>query len=139
MNRGTRKDHEKFVETEGWVRVRTARGGTGTEHQTFELRLDAGDILRSRISHPVNRTTYGTSLWTHVLRDQLHVSSDQFWDCASHRTLPPRSAPSADVAAALPADLIRGLMQVVGLYEADVRVMTKEQAIDRMNAHWRGE
>jgi hypothetical protein len=101
--------------------------------------VETGDVLRTRISHPVNRTTYGASLWAHILRDQLAVTSAQFWDCVSHRVMLPRSAPSVNAATALPTDLIRALIQVVGLPEVEVRLMTKEQAIERMAAHWRGE
>jgi hypothetical protein len=48
---------------------------TGTHHVTYELDLPDGRILRTRISHPPGRTTYGpSSLWAHVPRDQLQVS-----------------------------------------------------------------
>lgn len=40
-----------------------------------------GRVLRTRVSHPVDRTDYGKSLWSHILRDQLEVSEAQFWEC----------------------------------------------------------
>ncbi len=58
----TRQDHEKFCRVEEWVVVRDARGRSGTHHVTYELYLKDGQVLRTRISHPVNRTAYGLSM-----------------------------------------------------------------------------
>ncbi|MFV2087505.1 hypothetical protein [Micromonospora sp. LOL_021] len=57
-----RQAHEKFCQHEQWTRVRDARGRTGTHHVTFELGLADGRILRTRLSHPVDRSVYGRSL-----------------------------------------------------------------------------
>lgn len=75
----TRADHDTFCRTEGWTRVRDATGHTGTQHITDELSLPDGRILRTRISHPPNRTTYGLRMWAHILRDQLCVDEATFW------------------------------------------------------------
>lgn len=69
----TRKDHETFCQVEEWRRVRDARGRTGTHHVTYELDLIDGRILRTRISHPVDRGSYGRSMWKRILRDQLEI------------------------------------------------------------------
>jgi hypothetical protein len=68
-----RADHAKFCENEGWRVVRDARGRTGTHHLTYELDLPDGRTLRTRVSHPPDRTDYGPSIWSHILRDQLAV------------------------------------------------------------------
>lgn len=67
----TRADHDAFCRLEGWTPVRDALGRTGTHHITYELRLPDGQVLRTRVSHPPNRQTYGARLWAHILRDQL--------------------------------------------------------------------
>jgi hypothetical protein len=90
VRQGTRQDHEAFCRREGWDVVRTARGGTGSNHLTFELALTGGEILRTRISHPVNRTTYGAALWSHILGAQLKVTEAQFWACVHDKVLPDR-------------------------------------------------
>src|SRR4051794_37351203 len=77
----TRDHHDRFCRIEGWRQVRNARGGTGTHHVTYELDLPDGRILRTRISHPVDRSTYGPAIWNHVLRDQLQVDEATFWAC----------------------------------------------------------
>lgn len=131
----TRHDHEKFCDIEGWTPVRDARGHTGTHHVTYELNLPDGRVLRTRISHPPDRTTYGTSLWSHILRDQLGVSGEEFWACVRDGVKPNRGMPEAP-AQALPADLVRLLISRVGLDESDVAAMSKTQAIERLNRFW---
>lgn len=129
----TRQDHDKFCSIEGWIRVRDARGGTGTG--TYELHLPDGRIIRTRISHPPDRTTYGPGMWSHVLRDQLEVSEDEFWACVRDGVKPDRGQPETP-AQALPADLVYLLINRVGLPESTVAAMTKAQAIERIDRYW---
>jgi hypothetical protein len=131
----TREAHETFCRTEGWQQVRNARGQTGTHHVTYELQLHDGQILRTRISHLVNRETYGESIWSHILRDQLKVDQQTFWACVQDGKKPDRGAPEPPPEA-LPADLVRQLLTRVCLSEAEVAAMSKEQAIARMQQYW---
>ena len=131
----TRKLHEKFCETEGWDRVRDARGRTGTHHITYELRLRDARILRTRISHPVDRTIYGPSIWTHILRDQLEVKAAEFWHCVQDGVRPARGGPEAP-AESLPLELVHLLIHRVGLTDPEVAAMTKDEAVSRLNRFW---
>jgi hypothetical protein len=131
----TREDHEAFCKTEGWQPVRDARGRTGTHHVTYELHLHDGRILRTQISHPVNRNTYGPSIWAHILRDQLDADEAAFWACVQDGIKPDRGEPEAP-AGALPADLVHLLLTRVRLSEAEVAAMSKDQAIARMQQYW---
>ena len=129
----TRKDHQRFCTTEGWRRTTDATGRTGTHHVTYEMDLPDGRALRTRISHPVDRSDYGPSLWRHVLRDQLVVTDEEFWACATEGRPPLRGAPTA---AALPAELAHLLLHTVGLTDDEVAAMTKDQAVARLNEFW---
>lgn len=131
----TRRDHEKFCDVEGWKPVRDARGRTGTHYVTYELALPDGRILRTRISHPVDRSTYGSSLWSHILRDQLQVSEPEFWSCIRDGGKPGRGMPEQP-AESLPADLVHLLISRVGLSDSDVAAMTKAEAVERLNRYW---
>lgn len=131
----TRADHDQFCKIEGWRRVRDAQGRTGTHHVTYELDLPDGGVLRTRISHPPDRTDYGTGMWKHILRDQLCVDEARFWACVRDGSPPDRGAASVP-AAALPADLVHLLISRVGLPEADVAAMTKPEAIERLQRFW---
>jgi hypothetical protein len=131
----TRSDHEKFCTTEGWQAVRDARGRTGTHHVTYEFTTPDGRILRTRISHPVDRSTYGPSLWSHILRDQLQVLEDEFWKCVQDGVKPARGQPETP-AEALPAELVHLLITRVGLPETEVAGMTKADAVARLQRFW---
>lgn len=131
----TRRDHEKFCDIEGWKPVRDARGRTGSHHVTYELALPDGRILRTRISHPVDRGTYGPSLWSHILRDQLQVSESDFWSCVRDGAKPDRGMPEPP-AEALPADLAYLLINRVGLSDSEVAAMSKAEAVERLNRYW---
>jgi hypothetical protein len=131
----TRADHEKFCQAEGWQPVRDARDRTGTHHVTYELVIHDGRILRTRISHPVDRSGYGPNMWSHILRDQLDVDQATFWACVGDGIKPNRGAPESP-AGALPADLVNLLLRRVGLSEAEVAAMTRAEAIARMQHFW---
>ncbi|MFC6009554.1 cytotoxic translational repressor of toxin-antitoxin stability system [Nocardia lasii] len=131
----TRARHAEFCEIERWKRVRDARGRSGTHHVTFELELTDGRILRTRISHPPDRTGYGPSIWAHILRDHLDVTAEVFWACVLDKALPPRSSPLPD-RESLPADLVHMLVHRVGLADAEVAVLTKAEAIARAQQFW---
>jgi hypothetical protein len=131
----TRQDHESFCQVEEWDRVRDARGRTGTHHVTYELNLADGRILRTRISHPVDRTCYGQSIWKHILRDQLVVHEPEFWACVKDGAKPDRGTP-APPPEALPADLVHMLLSRVGLAEVEVAAMSKDEAIARLQRFW---
>ncbi|WP_246887299.1 cytotoxic translational repressor of toxin-antitoxin stability system [Streptomyces sp. GESEQ-13] len=102
---------------------------------TYELTLHDGRILRTRISHPVDRTAYGAAMWRHILGDQLDVTEDEFWACAQHGELPDRGAPEPP-SEALPADLVHLLIHRVGVGEDTVAGMTKDEAVARLQEYW---
>lgn len=128
----TRQDHERFCITEEWTKRKTATGKTGTHHVNFELALPDGRILLTRVSHPVDRTGYGASLWGHILRDQLDVTAQEFWDCVEEKIRPNRGAAPAPPTGAIPLGVVSTLIERFHIPEAEVRAMTKEQAIQRM-------
>ncbi|MGQ0576845.1 MAG: cytotoxic translational repressor of toxin-antitoxin stability system [Pseudonocardia sp.] len=131
----TRKDHEQFCRIERWQLVRDARGRTGTHHVTYRLPLTNDRILRTRISHPADRTGHGPGIWRHILRDQLHVTEDEFWTCLRDGVAPDRGSPDPP-AAALPAELVHLLLARVHLTEPEIAAMTRAEALERLRRHW---
>src|SRR5262249_24396294 len=130
-----REAHEKFCAADGWQRVRDARGRAGTHHVTYEPTLPDGPALRTRISHQADRSHSVPSLWGHILRDQLHVSAEEFWNCVQHGVVPDRGVPKPP-STALPAELVHLLISRVGLPETEVAAMTKEEAVSRLQRYW---
>ncbi len=131
----TRADHERFCKVEGWTSVRNARGKKTNHHATYELALPDGSILRTRVSHPVDRSDYGPELWSHILRDQLRVSEDEFWDCVDNGVQPSRGAPQVP-SHSLPAELVFQLVVKFRVPEAEVAAMDKERAVSLLQNFW---
>ena len=135
----TRADHQRFCEVEGWEQVRDALGRTGTHHFTYELALPDGRRLRTRVSHPADRTDYGQRLWSHILRDQLAVDAEAFWACVRDGVVPDRGERRAPPELPpIPAGVVAVLLREVGLSDAEVAAMSRDQAIARVNEYWTG-
>ncbi|MGP3962814.1 hypothetical protein ACTWPT_43165 [Nonomuraea sp. 3N208] len=58
-----------------------------------------------------------------------------FWACVKDGALPDRGVPEPP-SQALPADLVHLLISRVGLGEAEVAAMSKENAIARLQKYW---
>lgn len=137
MNPGSRRDHDKFCRTEGWEEVRNARGQSVRHHITYELALDDGRILRTRISRPANSDVYGPALWKQILSStQLDVSEDDFWACVRGRVKPARSLAPDATEGSLPAGLVHQLLSQARVPEDVVRTMSLDEAIARMDVFW---
>ena len=128
----TRADHKQFVVNEGWQQVPSAH------HETYELDLADGRVLRTRISRPPTTTTYGARMWAHILGDQLDVTTDQFWACVKEGLTPNRASEDVveEVDDAIPVDVVNLLVSRVGLTRRDLVGMTRHEAIARLNAYW---
>ena len=91
------------------------RGATGRpvqHHRTYELALWDSRILRTRISKPIDKTTYGPQMWSQILREQLQVTAEVFWGCVLDGQLPDRGRPKQrEEKRAVPLHLYRALKQ----------------------------
>ncbi len=128
----TRADHERFVINEGWREV------PSRHHETYEVELPDRRVLRTRISRPPDKTTYGPRMWAHILRDQLDVTAEEFWTCVREGIPPDRTPDDAreDVDGAIPVEVVNLLIARVGLTRRDISSMTRQEAISRLNEYW---
>ncbi|HZB31510.1 MAG TPA: hypothetical protein VE465_15225 [Streptosporangiaceae bacterium] len=58
-----------------------------------------------------------------------------FWACVQDKIVPDRGTPTPP-SEALPADLVHLLISRVGLAEAEVALMAKEEAVARLQRYW---
>jgi hypothetical protein len=134
-----RERHDNFCVIEHWEIVHGSTGKPVKHHRTYELVIPSGEILRTRISQPVDRTTYSASMWSAILRDQLRVTNDEFWDCVQNKVLPDRGgSPTVSNPKALPLHLLNELIERVGLTPDEAIKLTLEEALQRMNEYWTG-
>jgi hypothetical protein len=126
-----RESHDAFCVTEEWTLVRGATGKPVTHHRTFELTLWDGRILRTRISRPINTSQYGPQLWSHILKQQLEVTVEEFWSCVNKGQLPDRGfAPLEAPPQSIPLFLLRELMKL-GVSEEEALKLTPAQAAEK--------
>lgn len=132
-----RERHDDFCVIEKWELVHGSTGKPVQHHRTYELVIPSGEILRTRISKPVDRTTYSASMWSAILRDQLKVTNDEFWDCVQNNLLPNRGGEVAESnPKALPLHLLSELIDRVGMKAEDAIELSLEQALERLNKYW---
>ncbi|RFA06973.1 cytotoxic translational repressor of toxin-antitoxin stability system [Subtercola boreus] len=134
----TREHHDDFCVAEKWMLVRGSAGKPVRHHRTYELTLGSGSVLRTRISKPIDRSTYGPSMWSHILRDQLSVSADEFWACVDRGVLPARGVVEAS-AEMLPLHLMNELVTRAGLQPDAAILLTRAEALERLRQYWMDE
>lgn len=120
---------------EGWEYRGTVKRRTG-DHHRYQLHLPDGRLLTTKISHPPNKETYGPGLWAAILRDQIQVSAEEFLACVDGGVPPARSRLPAPRGEEIPIGVVHQLINRAGLTDAEVRALTREQAIARLNRFW---
>lgn len=70
-------------------------------------------------------------MWSHILKQQLEVTQEEFWNCIRDKTLPDRGfAPMEAPPQSLPLFLLRELMRL-GVSEADALKLTPAEAAEK--------
>lgn len=67
--------------------------------------------------------------------DQLQVSEEEFWACVKNGVKPDRGVPHPP-SEALPAEVVHLLITRVRVGEDEVRAMSREEAIARLQRFW---
>lgn len=128
-------DLKTFVEHDGWTEEpNLARGRARTgDHRRYRKDRPDGTSLRTKVSHSL-RDEIGIDLFRHILRDQLQVTEDRFWDVVRGGVTEVVDAPPRQ-AATIPGWLVHRLILTVGLRDAEVRAMTVDEAHAAWEAH----
>lgn len=126
----SREDHQSFCNTEAWSLTKNARGKNTGHHVTYNLTLTDGRILRTRISRPVDRTSYSATMFQHVLKEQLDCTKQDFFACVDHKILPPRPQVQAIPKDGLPLYIAEQLVNTVGLAPSEIKHLSVAQALE---------
>jgi hypothetical protein len=130
-------DIRRFCEIDGWTKKSTVRRGEG-DHTRYEKRLPDGSILRTKASH-TNEQIGDRSLWRRIWRDQLGLESeDEFWRVlrAGKPAARPTAEPRPPEGPSLPAWVVEALVRQAGLPIEEIRVLTEEEARERVREFW---
>ncbi len=131
MRHPTWDDIRRFCEVDGWTPTQLTRERKRRDHDRFQKALGDGRILRTRSSH--GRAEIGDpALFTRILRHQLAVTAEEFWDAVDNRIPPQRSQEDATRSEeASPAHRLEDWLAVqlaitVGLSDAEIGQLTQE-------------
>ena len=125
---------KRFVEIEGWEATDASRPGRVGDHFRYTFTTPAGDRLYTRVSHGRGQIQ-DRDLFTHILRTQLHVSAETFWEAVDRGIVPcrPRAGSRETSEPALDAKLVRNLITKVGLTTDQLIGMTQDEAVHLWN------
>lgn len=124
----TFRDLHQYVTNDGWTEEpNLARGRRRTgDHRRYFRELPDGTRLRARISHDED-AEIGEDLFHRILRDQLRVTEEQFWEVVRGRA-GSETVVAQPAVEPVPGWLVTRLLFTVGLSEGDVAQMTADEA-----------
>lgn len=124
----TFRDLRQYVINAGWAEEpNLARGRRRTgDHRRYFRDLPDGTRLRTKVSHD-ERVEIGEDLFHRILRDQLRVTEERFWDVVRARPSG-ESEVTQPTVEPIPGWLVARLLFTVGISEAEVAHMTAEEA-----------
>ncbi|HEX5415840.1 MAG TPA: hypothetical protein VFZ25_09240 [Chloroflexota bacterium] len=133
MRTPTWREIEAFCRMDGWEPVRS------TDHVFFRKVLADGTSLETHRSFADDKTM-SAGRFMAILRVQLKVSPDDFWETLrTGRAAPRPGATPPPESPALPAWIVRVLRNDLGLSEQHIAGMTLEDARRTVEAFWSGQ
>jgi hypothetical protein len=121
-------DLRQYVTNDGWTEEpNLARGRRRTgDHRRYSRDLPDGSRLRTKVSHD-EHAEIGEDFFHRIVRDQLRVTEERFWQVVHGRSgfETPVSEPTTEP---IPGWLVTRLLFTVGLSEAHVAGLTRDQA-----------
>lgn len=126
----TFRDLRRYVANDGWTEEpNLARGRRRTgDHRRYSSELSDGTLLRTKVSHD-ETAEIGDDLFHRILRDQLRVTEERFWEVVRGQGTPETEVVKP-VVEPVPGWLVVRLIFTVGLPEAEVARMTPDEARD---------
>jgi hypothetical protein len=125
----TYAEHRAFCEVDGWEDKDAKSKKTKGDHHRYVKQLPNGDQLYTQVSHGSGEYR-SPSLWSHIRRDQLKVTEDEFWNAVDNGIPPARedAQPPKPAGEPIPLWLVGHLLRLVGLPMNEIEAMTLEEA-----------
>lgn len=132
------EDLHSFCRVDEWEIRKTARGKKAGDHTRYTKTLADGTVLITKVSHG-RKGIDDPDLFSHILRTQLQVTVVQFWAAVDdgRRPVRPGAEPAPAPQESIPFDLARNLLTKVGVPQAELARMTKEDAVARWQEYLR--
>ncbi len=120
---------EEFCKRDGWEQIRS------TDHEFYRKVLSDGTVLETHVSFSSNKTM-SPGRFMSILRAQLKVSQEDFWDTL--RTGRPAPRPSEPLPEPQRHEgwVIQVLTMQFGLGPSEIEQLSPEQAKQFIYNHW---
>jgi hypothetical protein len=127
-------DIEAFLGADGWHRVAN-RGGGRQRHVFYEKVLDDGRVLRTHVSHSGGKTLSPGRFGT-ILRHQLEVSKDEFWECVRTGKPVDRPVPVDEGPVEHEGWVVAVLVNELHMGPDEIEALTPEEAERIVTEYW---
>ncbi|MDQ1248075.1 MAG: hypothetical protein QG597_2447 [Actinomycetota bacterium] len=131
MRLPTTKDLLRFLAVEGWEDKDAASGKRTGDHHRFVFTTPTGDRLYTKVSHGT-KSYRSRDLFKAILRDQLQVSEEEFWQAVDHGVAPNRPRPEQPAqtkGGGIDAKLARNLLTKVGVRPTELAGLSQGDAV----------
>ena len=85
---------------------------------------------------PARPHRHSQGLFSHILRDQLAVTVETFWQCVTDGVVPTREAGAPATGEPVPLEVVHLLTTKVGLSDDEIPKFSRAEAITRLEMHW---
>lgn len=136
-NSPTWAEIKTFLAADGWRQLPSgARGGRSADHIFYEKTLPDGRVLQTHVSHSANKRL-SAGRFREVLRRQLEVSKDAFWEAIRTGTPVDRPAPvEAPEPYQHPAWVVAVLVGQLHMTGEDIAKLSPDEAQARVHQFW---
>ena len=136
MRLPTYGQHHRFCEVDDWHDKDAGSAKKKGDHHRYVKTLPDGTPLFTRVSHGSGQYR-SPSFWAMILREQLQITEEQFWEAVEKGIPPvrPTTEPEPPGDEPLPMSLVTQLRFAVGLSIHEIGSMTLQEAEARL-AEW---
>jgi hypothetical protein len=137
VNVGTAGDLERFCKIDGWTKD-TATGGKRQRHIRYEKTLGPDEQpLRTQVSHDRDKL-YSPGRWKAILRDQLKITEEQFWEALDTVKPVDRTPPPPPPEPIPTANWVLEGLRRAGLSDNEIDTLSPEEAEQELHRRWAG-
>jgi hypothetical protein len=129
-------DVEDFLDADGWRQVEKGeRGGSRSRHVFYEKTLADGRVLQTHTSHS-RQKTLSPGRFSGVLRHQLEVSREQFWECIRAQRSVDRPTELEEGSVEHEAWVVAVLVGELHMTAEQIAALSEEEAKGLVQEHW---
>lgn len=129
-------DIERFCGIDGWTQD-TGTGGRRQRHIRYEKPVQGQAPLRTQISHDRSKGP-SPGRWKAILRNQLKVTEEQFYEALRGGTAVDRTPPPEPPAPIPVEDWVREGLRREGMSDGDIDALGPTEAQQELHRRWSG-